>query len=371
MTKIAAAKIQSARISLILDQPFFGVLALRLRLREQLGLGTAATDGRELIYDPAYIESLTALEVKGIVAHEVMHCALGHPWRRESREPDKWNRACDYAINGVLLKTGFNLPADALNDPQWDGRSAEFIYRQLPDNTSGKSRCQCVKDAPKPGDGTAGSGPNDPTTLEEDWRQAVQQSARMAQAQGQLPGDLKDFVLEATRPRVDWRSALRRFVQQAAASDYSYVRPNRRFLSHGMYMPALYAPDLGAIAVAIDTSGSVSRVLGVFEAELKAIVQETSPQCVYVIYCDARVQATDVFERGEIPAFQPRGGGGTDFRPVFRELVKLENKPVCLIYLTDLDGRFPDETIETPTLWVSTTVEQPPFGETLFIGDGI
>ena len=75
-----------ARAGLILDMPFFGSLALKLKLVEDPTCDTAWTDGVSMGYNPAWIESLSLSEVKGIVCHEVMHCSNQHQNRRDSRD---------------------------------------------------------------------------------------------------------------------------------------------------------------------------------------------------------------------------------------------------------------------------------------------
>ena len=99
MNTTALKKLITARVSLVLDQPFFGALALSLPPKEDTTCDTAWTDGRSLGYNPAFVESLTHAELTGLIAHEVMHCAMGHPWRRDARDPKQFNVACDLAIN--------------------------------------------------------------------------------------------------------------------------------------------------------------------------------------------------------------------------------------------------------------------------------
>ena len=79
-------------------------------------------------YNAAFLASLTTAEQVGVLAHEVLHPALLHPYRRGSRDLRAWNEACDFAINAQLVAAGFTLPANVLLDPQFDGLSAEQIY---------------------------------------------------------------------------------------------------------------------------------------------------------------------------------------------------------------------------------------------------
>lgn len=380
MSTKSAHKLAAARTGLILDQPFFGVLALRLRLKEDPGCGTAWTDGTFLGYDPAFVERLTADECKAVVAHEVMHCAMGHPWRRDARDGDTWNAAGDFEINGVLIDAGFTLPAERLYNPAYKGKSAEWIYPRLPKKQTGQGQGQdpngnpagcthgnCSRDASS-APVSDGKGKAVERATAADWRQAVNQAANLAQGQGQLPAALRDFATRAVEPKVDWRSVLRRFVQSASAADYTWRSPSARYLGLGLYMPRLYSEDLGPIAVAVDTSGSCASVQGTFAAEIQAIVAEMSPRRLYVIYADAAVGQVDTFERGDVVEFAPVGGGGTDFRPAFDAVAALDEAPVCLIYLTDLEGTFP-EAADVPTLWITPNREVAPFGETVHIAE--
>ena len=124
-------RIQKARTSLILDHPFFGSLLFRLKGRECRSVQTMATDGVSLFYNPDFVETLTAATLAGTLAHEVMHPALHHHVRRSGRDPKRWNVACDFAINPLLVDAGLSLPDGVLIDNRFRGMSAEQIYNLL------------------------------------------------------------------------------------------------------------------------------------------------------------------------------------------------------------------------------------------------
>jgi len=127
----AYEKMIRARTALVLEHPFYGSLALRLKLVEASFVETAAVDGVHLYYNPEYVESISMPEIKGLLAHEVVHCANGHPWRRGNREPGRWNEACDYTVNPLLVEAGFQLFPNALNEPAYAGKAAEEVYAAL------------------------------------------------------------------------------------------------------------------------------------------------------------------------------------------------------------------------------------------------
>lgn len=362
----------SARTGLLLDQPFFGVLALQLDVYISRARQTAWTDGKSIGWNPDFVNSLSHDEVIAVFAHEVMHCAAGHCWRRDARQPKKWNIAADYAINQLLRDAKFKLPATALLDPQYDGKWAEWIYDRLPDGCedgSGASGSGTGKDDPS-GMGEVLDAPDGDSSAptEADWQQITQQSLQQAKARGQLPSTLERLINAQVKPVVDWRSALRRFIQDFAKADYAWQQPSRRYMAAGLYLPSLRSHEMGRIAVAVDTSGSIDDVLlAQFNAELQSIADECKPSVVDVLYCDAHVHRRESFQRDEPIILTPCGGGGTDFRPVFDAIDQSDEQPIALVYLTDTYGTFPSSAPEYPVIWAvcgstqSPTV--PPFGE--------
>ena len=124
-------RIQKARTALLLDHPFFGSLLFRLKGRESRSVKTMATDGVSLYYNPEFVDTLNAATLAGTLAHEVMHPALHHHVRRSGRDPKRWNVACDFAINPLLVDAGLSLPEGVLLDNHFRGMSAEQIYNLL------------------------------------------------------------------------------------------------------------------------------------------------------------------------------------------------------------------------------------------------
>lgn len=393
-TMTANEKVMQARVALVLDQPFFGVLALRLKLVENPGCGTAWTDGVHMGYDPEFVNRITSKELLFVVAHEVMHCANGHPWRRDNRQPLRWNYACDYAINHVLAEAGFQLFDWVLRDADFDGKSAEWIYARLPETAKGLAAAAGGqgKGTGKGGKQQRGDGP--PQTgqqpgcggmdvrdapseaaaagvTEAEWQQAVQQAAVAAKACGNLPACLERYANHAMQPRVDWRSVLHRFVQAAAREDYSWRQPNARYVSQGLYMPSMMSESVGPIAVAVDTSGSIDEVLlSQFAAELRSVADDVRPSRIHVIYCDAKVHSVDTFERDDMIELKPKGGGGTSFAPVMEWCDEQDEQPVALIYLTDMDGSHRKEPPAMPVLWATPSInerQEPPYGEVVVL----
>jgi len=370
---ITDQKLTRARTQLLLNQPFFGTLCLRLKLVPG-DLPTMATDGRRIVYGPEFVDILTPVELEAVLAHEVLHCALGHHCRRGERDPRLWNQAADLAINPILLNNGFILPDGALIDHALDNLSAEEIYARLTqrsdhesasaaepmqqaagsgvgagseqehqnhetfDTGSGRQSqssfnqettgSNAIRQSPHPGGfgevwdatdehGAPASQAENSRQLHE-WNIAADQALRSASSCGRGPANLDRPLNEIRQSRQDWRAILRDFVAATIASDYCWMPPNRRYLAAGLYLPAVKRTGLGTIVVGVDTSGSIAEEeLKQFAGEISAIADEAEPEAIYVVYCDAAVQSFQEFDASEPIHLAPKGGGGTDFRPVF------------------------------------------------------
>jgi predicted metal-dependent peptidase len=388
-------RLQKARTALLLDHPFFGSLLFRLKGRESRSIKTMATDGVSLFYNPEFVDTLNAATLCGVLAHEVLHPGLQHHVRRSGRDRNRWNEACDYAINPILLDAGLHLPEGVLVDDRFREMSAEQIYNQLqteaeqePDDTddtqkageSGAGSSQAssgesgelsapeteggigqVLDAPEVGEETS--------TAEErarEWSIAVNQAVTLAKQAGKVPAGIDRTLDGAAEAAVDWRELLRRAWSETTPADYSWMRPNRRHIWTGLYLPGVVREGVGEIAIAVDCSGSVnSRQLRLFEAEVRSILEGQRPQRVYVLYFDAVVHKVESFEAGERVSLNPMGGGGTEFGPCFAWLDEHGVHPQTLVFLTDLYGSFPNSEPAYPVLWASTGGRQAPFGQVI------
>jgi hypothetical protein len=181
-------KISRARTQLLLNQPFFGTLCLRLKLVPMPSFPTMATDGRRLAYNPAFVEKLTPAELEGVLAHEVMHCALAHHCRRGDRDAQLWNQAADYAVNPILNGNGITLPKDALIDPTFTDLAAEEIYARLlkQGQDSGKAEFQQQSSAQPATGGGGGNGLGQaPQTRSQETQSPQHQSQQQPDLLGQ------------------------------------------------------------------------------------------------------------------------------------------------------------------------------------------
>ncbi len=387
-------RIQKARSALLLDHPFFGSLLYRLKDRESRAIKTMATDGVSLLWNPEFVETLAAATLAGVLAHEVLHPALHHHLRRSGRDAKRWNIACDYAINPLLVDAGLSLPEGVLIENRFRGMSAEQIYNLLeseqdsdpnPDNERQSAASDKSNGSPA---GNERSDPAAPETdggigqvldapLESDdypaveeqareWKIAVKQAITVGQQAGKLPAGLDRTMEGAAEAAVNWRELLRRLWSETTSADYSWMRPNRRHIWSGLYLPGVVKEGVGEIVIAVDCSGSISpRQLRLFEAEARSILEGQRPERVYVLYFDAMVQKVETYEAGQPISLNPVGGGGTEFGPCFAWVEERGITPQTMVFLTDLYGSFPPSPPSYPVLWASNGRRQAPFGEVI------
>ena len=394
-----AVRIQRARTALLLDHPFFGSLLFRLGGRASNSIQSMATDGVSLFYNPAFVETLNAAELAGVLAHEVMHPALQHHTRRGDRDRRRWNMACDYAINPILLDAGLILPKDVLVEHRFRGMSAERIYNLIEEqqghdgsNSEKENEDDSSSDkegGKQPGNPSANGEPTAPATpggfgqvldapeskgkdgdsvaeQAREWKIAVEQAENIAKLAGKLPAGVARSLEQSEDAGVNWRELLRRAWSETIPSDYSWMPPNRRHIWAGLFLPGIRSEGAGEVVIAVDCSGSINpRQLGRFEAEIRSILEGQRPSRVHVLYFDTEVQKDEVYQAGQPIALTPVGGGGTNFAPCFQWLDERGIVPQALVFLTDLCGTFPNEAPAYPVLWASTEARQAPFGQVI------
>ena len=436
----SAERVSRCVTALLREQPFFGSLALRLPIRPDASRETLASDGREIRYAPAWIAETDAHIIETAIARVVLACALKHHTRRGERDPDRWQRASQLVTHGLLRDAGFTLPPDAeawdgmsveqaydrLPEPDADrpgdegnpspragdaggpGAGADDGSRESGDgNDAGDpadagagseqddpgqgggsdAPLSCdpagtgeVIDAPASGAGAEDSddGPSarDIAAEEQAWDEAMHQAASLAKAEGRLPGAVEETVRGAHASTVDWRSLLRRYMTDAARRDYSWSVPNRRFIDSGLYLPSIRSEGIDAIAVIVDTSGSLDPdTLAAFWSEVREVAREIEPERVILLQVDAAVRDAAEYAAGNLPdGIVVRGRGGTDFRPGFAWLEEHDVRPGVCLYLTDMEcSRYPETEPGFPTIWVNHGAppgdwNREPWGERIDIG---
>jgi predicted metal-dependent peptidase len=387
--------IEQSYIQLICSHPFFASMLLHLQRVEDWSCPTMWTDGTRLGYNPQFVLSLPADELRGVLAHEVVHVASLHPWRRQTRKPKPWNVACDHVVNDIVLEAGFALPEGRL-DPIPDTSAEELYQDPLGEDSGdgagagageggeGAGKGNGHGDSEDPGgcgevrDATNADGSDmtqaDRERAMQEARIRVQQAATAAKRRGTLPAGLARLVEEALDPQVPWKELLSRFIDGNTKHDLSWSHPNRRYLAQGLIVPGLWSPGFADVLFAADTSGSVSdddlkQVCTEILACLELYQERGEDVELHMLWCDAAVypQAISCWDE----ALRPAGRGGTSFAPVFAHIEEQELTPRAVVFATD--GQCDDfgPPPPYPVLWVLTSDHNhrfaPPFGEVAYI----
>lgn len=392
MNKQQERKLTESKLVMLRQMPYYGQFVIGTPILVDTSIPTACTSGHDIRINPDWLLGKKGerprSEVVFVLGHEVLHITFKHMLRIGFRDPRLWNVACDFAINlllhegqvGTMPEPDLKKGEVKLLDMRFKDMTAETIYDILEKERQKQGGGQKFKsngitiDLSKQDPGGSGyfEAPDlsdeQKDLLERQINAKVSSSAASAKMAGKLPAGLERMVKTALKPIVDWRDRLRQFVARMFPAEYSWARPNRRFVQNDQFLYSTEKTGVGEILVVMDTSGSVDYSSPTSEgaqyySEIKAIFEDCSPSKLHVMYCDATVAGYDVFEQGEEPELRPRGGGGTDFRPPFDMIDKDGIDIQCAIYLTDGYGPFPKKPMPYPVLWVITTDVAPPWGE--------
>lgn len=348
-------------------------MAMKLRYQEDSVITeTMATDSVYLYYNSEFVLKLTEPELIGVICHEVLHVALGHTFRKGMRDHMLWNIACDYAVNAIIHESGIKLPQPHLYNDKYKDMAAELIYDDIYNQTQKNPSLMNGLLSGQLGDVNPYKGSSN--QVEEQERQVklnVSIAAQTAKERESLSNPLKRLVDELQNPKLPWREILSRFLTEKALDDYSWSKPNKRYLYSGLYLPSLDGLKMKTIAIAIDTSGSIDHKQFMdFISEVKQVLAVSPGTEAEVMYVDYKLCGTDRLTSTS-DDLTPIGGGGTDYRPAFEHIAGMDEELSCLIYFTDgWCKSFPAEQPELPVLWILSehnTTFSPPWGEIIFI----
>lgn len=360
----ARDRMGKGRARLMLQQPFYGVLLSMVDFIVETSIPTMATDGSKIYYNPEFALKIDDDEVFGVLLHEISHCIYLHctQKRRLNRESHKWNVSCDYAINLEIRGMQYKLPREALLEDKFRDMNAEQIYDSLPQDVSNLQTLDIHIE-------------NSDSKSWDDMEEKILSAYEMtknSKSKGDMPGGLKRWLDKLRKAKVNWARVFHRYVGQALSKDdYSYTRVNKRFAPQDIYLPDLRNHIIGNVVIAVDTSGSITKkCIEQFGAEMSKI-SHLVDECV-AISCDAQVHEIVKIRKFsnwlKEMKFGFKGGGGTDFRPVFDIVKERRLNPELLIYLTDTYGTFPDRAPNYPVLWcITVDGGKVPWGQSVFI----
>ena len=387
----AKEKLVTARIGLLLRQPFFGNLATRMNLiNADEWCPTAATDGRRFYYNSEFVNNLPLKQLEFLVGHEVLHAVYDHMGRRGNRDPKLWNIADDYCVNWDLVeqRVGDKIPV-ALYDSKYKGMSAEEVYDDLYENADKININELMKrlldehldgdekdgegedgDGDKSGNGRPRLTEQEKKEIREEMREAIL-AAASASGAGNIPGGVKRMIKDLTEPVMDWRELLQQQIESTVKSDFTWSRPSRRSWHMDAVMPGMKPGEQIDVVIGIDTSGSITdNDLKIFLSEIQGIMESYDEYRITVMGWDTEVHNVATFTSDnleDISSFEPGGGGGTDPHCVWTYLIENQIEPKKLIMFTDycFFGWSPEEVeLYCDTVWIikGNKDAEPEFG---------
>jgi predicted metal-dependent peptidase len=317
----AVDKIAAARVWLLKEKPFFGVLARALEVKATLGVPAF----RLTLDDKLLANALVVLEMRfpslcARMAHLCLHAALGAFVRRGERDPLRWNVAHDLAVDPLLRAAGLVVGASLPSAELPPGAAAEEYYALLPEGMRPDDLWCDLSDPPPPpdappagnftrqddgeGDDPGSGGPgnqgegdspsepepddqrddededdgdeDEPTQLEArarelQWKMRLaaaleEEAASGGKTFGETPAWIDELVRATIEPPPDWSAALQRSISMLTRTDRSFLRPSRRLAAlageHGEWpdvvaMPGRRIVPSGRLVAVIDTSASI------------------------------------------------------------------------------------------------------------------
>ncbi|MHA2503331.1 MAG: vWA domain-containing protein [Candidatus Kariarchaeaceae archaeon] len=406
-------QIATAKASLILDQPFFGYLLGHFEIVpvDKVILHFAA-DTNHIYVNTSYFTEINQApswkgKTKGILIHLLIHIIFRHHKRQRNYDPKLWGLATDIVVisylsritEGWIMPSDWVLPSIDTIPEEYQTKTADEVYQALleeiteseagrrADNTEeeldthpnledlimnqvavkqeemGLREENCDIDEVVLEVNTE----SDQEELEEQYFEGLLRTAYERQKGfGSLPEGLDRFLSERLTPSVDWKTTLSRYLQKIITHDLSWSRPNRRLLGQGYHLPGPLKENT-SVVLGVDTSGSIEEEqLSRFLSEIQSILESVTNVKLTLIDCDAEIHQIREYETGEpLKVHTFRGGGGTDFRPVFEKLPELEVD--ALIYITDGRGIFPQTSPDIPVIWALTEDTQVPFGNIVYL----
>lgn len=335
---------------------------------------TAKTNGVNVIYGRAFVDSLNDKQLAFLILHENMHKAYRHLqvweklWKKNAQLA---NAACDYVINlqirdydpsgnDIEMPTDANGEALGLIDEKYRGMDAHQVFlllekeQEQQGGSGGGGQGLDEHDWENAQEGT----PEEQEQVAKEIEGALRQGAILA---GKMGGNVSREMQDLLTPKVNWRDALRDFVKTSTQGkdQTTWRRLHKRYIGMDIIMPSTYDEKVGSIVVAVDTSGSIGgEELAQFLGEVKCICDEVSPEKIDLLYWDTNVAGHETYVGAELSSLtettQAKGGGGTSPECVPHYMKKKSLSPECVIMLTDgyISPQDPNDwQVGKPIMW--------------------
>lgn len=351
-----------ARVQLLLNEPFFGNMATRLRFIDATQwCPTIATDGRNFYYNRDFVAALPTGQLIFGIAHEVLHCIYNHMdvfWIGD-RDRLLVNISQDHVINNELNNCRVGEPVTLIKicmEPRFRGMVWEEVYdilaQENPENfgntldvhldgSDSDSNGEGEGADKKENDGSAGPirySESEKQKIRSEVLQATIQAAKAAGA-GKTPAGVKSAIKNLLEPQIDWRDLLAQQIKSIMRSDFTMAMPSRKGVSAGIYLPSMDRDETIDICIAIDVSGSIGEdMMRDFLSEVHGIMSQYTDYKVQLWCFDTNVHNPITISPDNEYLFDDYElveGGGTMFECVWDYMKDNGIEPKKLIVFTD------------------------------------
>lgn len=366
--------------------PYFSELLLSFVPREWTAMKTVAvTKNLIFLWHPDAIAEWSHDTIEFAFLHEAMHVALRHHDRGVGRDQALYNIAGDIFINDQLREMRLNIPKEIqpvfpetfgfpknlTTDEYYD-----LLWKEAQKNDAGgkgqegkglgSGKCGGCAGNPQEGEGDGsgngksdsqdgegqGSGGRSEAEVASIVRRTADAVAQAAEkSRGSVPAGLARWAEVALGPaKIPWQTKLAKVARAAiayrpGAVDYRWSKPSRRQAALGWgpgrpVIPGFISP-VPNVMVALDTSGSMGEDdVRIALEETKGILAAVGSDVAWVA-CDAAVHVNQRVRSVQDAVKLVKGGGGTDFHPIFEAASKAAPRPELLVICTDGCGPAP------------------------------
>jgi len=367
-----------------------------LPVHETFEVDTAATDGRQVLINPEFFNTLSDEDGTGVFTHEIFHNVLGHTAENkpEVKYPELMIQAEEIAVNNLVTECGINFSEDLKSklsfDPSYKGWSTLGIYADLvkkrdPEDKNKQQQDNtvitgCAIPTPDKG-GLPEEQLGEPLTdsLIRDNLNKVEQALKAAGATSNLLEPIGDLLRQLTTPKIDWTEELfDSFVKSFDGDVLDLSNPIKQYMPN-IYVPMYKEENILNMYTAIDLSGSVTKEeLGKAQDIMDEIRQLYSIEQTTVLTFNTRIiNRFDFDETDDIKLGHFKGRGGTRIDCVFDYIAKNNEDPFTLLIITDTYDRVSTPMVYYPVIWLNSSKEppfalygRPNFGKFVDIHDG-
>lgn len=216
---------------------------------------------------------------------------------------------------------------------------------------------------------------------ESDMQTRIRQAVAVAKraGAGHLPDDIGRLVAELSEPVINWREALRQFIDNSQYKIPNWNRLNRRHIARGLNLPGMVPDRPSHIVAIIDASYSVIASADVpkFISEIQGAMDAGALDSVTLAFADTRIMQSETYNAGEQLPLEFPAGGGTSFEQPMAWVQEEFPNTCAVVYLTDADVYAWGEAPSAPVLWIVTgepqnarrMVSRAPFGDAIILQD--